>query len=107
MPVNKHDKKWLEAKDQRCAWCKHPWDAESPRDYPEGGAGAQSSCGPELAAPARPLAQDLGELAQQMQTLVVALTQIVQQLQALLDQQRQTAAWVLPEDPNDEDPEEA
>ena len=56
----------------------------------------------------RPPAQDLDELAaplQQLQALVVALGAVVQQLQALLDQQRQTD-WELPDDPNG-DTEEA
>ena len=42
---------------------------------------------------------------QQLQALVVALGAIVQQLQALLDQQRQTD-WELPDMPN-KDREEA
>ena len=146
--VSKYDKKWYKEKDQRCAWCKHTWDEESPRGCPLGGAGAQSSGGPATtsgnddacrpgggpaivrdgaggqtpqnsptggpATPpgnidaARPPAQDLDELAaplQQLQALVVALGAVVQQLQALLDQQRQTD-WELPDMPN-RDREEA
>ena len=77
---------------------------QTPQNSPTGGPATP----PGNIDAACPPAQDLDELAaplQQLQALVVALGAVVQQVQALLDQQRQTD-WELPDKPN-RDREEA